>query len=439
MNHQQTQSQSPLDSKDVQSFVIKLINQGETNNTIAESVRQEFGIVTTDDSIRRFRKRHGVQIPGTTRASTNIHGDTGECSTPVTTAPILDDPDAMLRQRGLDPEQWYIDSLKANQWDGPSAEGSTVTYYQTSFTVRRKRPELTLRPVRSDGWRPTAKVTKSVHNVPRLVVVCGDQQAPYHDPDLHRLFCQWLAANRPDEGVELGDLLDFPDISRHPKDPDNIASANDCLQAGYEILRDYVVASPQTNWSYIPGNHDIRLRDFVINHAPELHGLKRVDTEQERGQIVHALEHLLRLDELGMQWIDSHGPYEESQITLSKHLAVRHGWVVRQGSGASALKTLEQTGFSILVGHTHRQSLVHHTIHDINGQATTLLAAEVGCLCRLDNKVVNGNRFPSYTVLPDWQPGFCTATIWPDGKFRIDLAAYVNQTLIWRDQRYDLS
>ena len=49
-------------------------------------------------------------------------------------------------------------------------------------------------------------------------------------------------------------------------------------------------------------------------------------------------------------------------------------------------------------------------------------------MCRLDL---------GYTVAPDWQQGFATATIYPDGTFKLDLATYVNNTLYWRDQRYE--
>jgi hypothetical protein len=81
------------------------------------------------------------------------------------------------------------------------------------------------------------------------------------------------------------------------------------------------------------------------------------------------------------------------------------------------------------VGHTHRQGKVYETSWDINGDPTTLTGVEAGCMCDLNAGYVDAK--------PDWQQGFATATIYPDGKFNIDLATYVNGVLMWRDQRFE--
>ena len=234
--------------------------------------------------------------------------------------------------------------------------------------------------------------------------------------------------------------MDFPDISRHPDDPENTANANECMQVGYDLMRGYVDASPNTQWQWMPGNHDQRLRDYLVKNAPRAYDVKRVDTPESDGEIVNRIQYLLRLDELEWEYIDPHGTYEDGQINLSPNLAVRHGWKVRPRSGETALKTLETLGYSILVGHTHRQAVVHHTFHEIDGQARQLLAAEIGCMCRLDVRGFRDSRdrrFPAYATASNWQRGFATATIYPDGKFRVDLATFVNGVLLWRDQRYE--
>jgi hypothetical protein len=169
-----------------------------------------------------------------------------------------------------------------------------------------------------------------------------------------------------------------------------------------------------------------------------LHGVKRAQIEDgaEEPSVLN-IEYLLRLDELGITYIDPKGKYDLAEVRLSDKLAVRHGWIARQGSGASALETLKHTGYSIVIGHTHRQSMVLKTFYDINDYPKTLTAVEAGCMCRLDTEVNEDGRFwPNYSPLPDWQQGFATAVVWPDGKFRIDLATYVNGELMWRDQRY---
>lgn len=434
-----TQSQSPLDREPLIGFVKELIGKGETNASVVKALwASQHRFETTEKSIRRFRKRHGLEVHNkAANAGYKITGDDAEVTSATHRGHSMDDPDAMLRERGLDPEQWVIESATINEWDGPSAEDGMVTYHQAKLNLRRKRPELQVVAARSDGWkaplrsRPSTKGTK-------LIVVTGDQQAPFHDENLHYLFCGWLEENDPDELVALGDKVDFPDISRHRLDPENTAVVNECIQAGYDLFRGYRLAAPNTRMQFMPGNHDERIRNILLDKpsVQPLYGVKVADTPEEEGPAVLTLPHLLRLDELGIEYVDPQGPYDLAQINLSAKLAVRHGWIARQGSGVSALATLEHLGYSIIVGHTHRQSIIYKTTHDIDSDPTTLTAAEAGCMCRIDQEVRKGRKWPNFTPLPDWQQGFTTVTVHPDGFFRIENATYVNGTLLWRDQQY---
>jgi hypothetical protein len=438
-------TQSPLDQCHVHEYVTELMQDGVTNATVERRLEDELGISTTTDSLRRFRKRHDIQIPGQEKAYTRIKGDDAEAATKpkerarhMSETPVLDDPDTMLLDRGLDPDDWEITSMGVNEWDGPQKDGTVVTYYQAKFTCKRRKPLCDLLPPRVDGPRRKRIVRAPVSNSSQLTVIVGDHQAPFHDRRLHELFCQWLEVNQPDRGVHLGDLMDFPDISRHPDDPDNVAIANECLQSGYDIFRDMTDASPATNWELMPGNHDERLRRYVIEKAPRIHGLKRVDSPDSYGEVVHDISFLMRLDELDIDYVDPRGPYDLAQVELSQNLAVRHGWITSPKGGQAAYKSLEKTGYSILVGHTHRQALVQHSVPEINGQMRQLLAAEIGCMCRVDDvRHEDGRMFPSYTPMADWQMGFATASIWPDGKFHIELATYVNGVLMWSGQRFE--
>ncbi len=432
------QSQSLLDSEPHFSRVKQMVEDGETNATIAREMQ------TTTHSIRRFRNRHGLSaaaINTSKKVSTRVTGDAAEVTTPVTVTdkpyPHMDDPDAMLRERGLDPEHWVIDGATVNEWDGPQSGGSVITYHQAKLNLRRKRPEASLLPARSDGWIAPPKKELN-RGEAQLIVVVGDQQAPFQDDNLHALFCEWLDENRPDRGVSLGDTIDLGDISRHRPDPENYASLNECTQVGYDLLRGYVESSPGTYWEILDGNHDERLRNILLDKPSirPLYGVKRADSPDAPGEEVLTIEHLMRLDELGIKYIKPHGGYSLDQIKLTDKLAVAHGWLATKGSGTSALATLNHLRYSIIVGHTHRQSIVYHTSHDIDDRTSTLVAAEAGCMCRIDQQIVHGRKFPNYTPKPDWQQGFSTVTVHPDGYFKVDNATYVNGTLLWRDQCY---
>jgi hypothetical protein len=440
-----SQSQSPLDREPTFTFIKDAVDKGETNATIVRQLAFQ-GVESSENSIRRFRKRHSLNPAAFDPAFTEIKGDVAEASTGP--QQILDDPDTMLRQRGLDPEEWEITGLRANEYEGPnSADAAAETgeakikYYQTRFNVVRKRALLPF-PTRSDGWvRPKINI-KVDKGKPKTWVVVGDQQAPFHDKKLHQAFLYMLDDTQPHGVINNGDLIDLPDESRHPDDPQNTAAIGECFQGGYDILRDEIDASPNSEFVFLPGNHDVRVYDLLLKDrktAPIATFTRPTAPGEEPESPLVSLPHTLRLDELGVQYVDPHGGYEHGQFKLSKYLAVRHGWVVRKGSGASALGTLESLGYSVIINHTHRQSVVHKTTNDIDGTLSTLTAVEGGCMCRVDINPhpSDGRRFPSYATNPDWQQGFVTATVYPDGYFTIDRAIYINGNLLYRDKRYN--
>lgn len=372
--------------------------------------------------------KQGFNPPQTqTRPLPKVEEDETEVTSDVSPElPDLSDPNSLLRERGLDPDDWLVTNLKLNEWDGPTGEPCK----QLTVHLKRRVESYFLQPAyEPDGYKAPAK--SPFKSDGRLVVFVGDQQAPHHNPRLHNLFCSWLVENQPTHGVLMGDTVDFPDISRHPQNPEWDHSAQECINIGYTLLRDYVQSSTDTRWVKLMGNHDERIRTRLLNYFTNLYGLRRADLpgeEQEAPAL--CVSNLLRLDALGIDFIQPAGSYEHAQAQVSKYLAARHGWLAKKGSGTSALSTLEHLGYSIVVGHTHRQSLVHKTTHDIDGKPSTLAAAETGCMCQIEDGL-------GYSVAPDWQNGFATAEVWEDGTFKIDLATYANDRLYWRNQRYD--
>jgi len=177
------------------------------------------------------------------------------------------------------------------------------------------------------------------------------------------------------------------------------------------------------------GNHEDRLRNATLDHLAGVHGLTQgAGQGEDRGHPVLSIRHLLRLDELDVELGDENGEYAHDQVQVTPELAARHGWIARKGSGASALATIDHLRYSVVIGHTHRQSIVHHTAHSIDGKPKTLLGAEAGTLAKVQGGL-------GYAVAPDWQPGFATAQVWDDGQFKLDLATWVNGRLLWRDWR----
>lgn len=166
------------------------------------------------------------------------------------------------------------------------------------------------------------------------------------------------------------------------------------------------------------------MRDYQLSRAADLYGVTAAEIEAELPAAL-SLRSLLHLDALGIQWHGSDSDYEHAQIDISNDLAARHGFI----TGAnSALKTVDKLGLSVVVGHTHRQVITYAT-EQRRRETLTMFCVEAGCMCKIEGGlgyVVNGN----------WQNGWATATVWPDGSFNVDHATYRNGAVTWRDQRY---
>lgn len=325
----------------------------------------------------------------------------------------------LLRSRNLNPDDWVVVRCRVNQW---------ADYQQLRVDLEPTAGMVI--PARVEGWlAPPVKPRQRAQGEPELVAFFGDHHVPFHDVDLHGAVLAWLAEHKPDRAIILGDLLDFDAVSRHRKTPEWSSTLQDTIDQGYGLLRSYIQASPNTAWSMLDGNHEDRLRKAVLDYLFATYGLRRAQPDANDRPVL-SVPFLLRLDELGVDWIEGDsGSYESGQVNVTSELAARHGWIATKGSGASALKTIDHLRYSVIVGHTHRQSIVFHTAHSIDGDPRTLLGCEAGTLA-----TVRGGL--SYVQAPDWQAGFATATIWPGGQFNVQLAQWVDSMLLWRDWSY---
>lgn len=260
-----------------------------------------------------------------------------------------------------------------------------------------------------------------------MVVLCGDQHAPYHDAGLHEAFLSFLADTRPDELILLGDGGDFPTISRHRDNPAWSATPQECVDAMFEVYAEYREAAPNARFRALKGNHDIRLETELLNRAERMYGVRPAVIEGEEEPAL-SLKRLLHLDKLHIELVEPENGdnYEHAQVKVSEHLGARHGWLTGE---KGAERSLERLGHSCVFGHTHHQRLIHRTLYDIDRRPRVVVGVEAGCM----SQVVGGL---GYSVNANWQAGFATASVWPDGTFKVDLATWADSQLYWRDRRY---
>lgn len=387
--------------------------------------------------ISEWRSRLGIptlrpgprSIKGSTRDGR--HSETPGVSIRGDEAIVISEPstntlnvEELLIERGLEPDDWEVERVVVNEWSalaGRDEEG-------TPIVVKMKQLKAYLRKKVAIEWifpatevavrhKPTAP---SGETDLRLVVVCGDQQAPYQDAALHAAFLRWLAEVQPDVAVTCGDTADFPTISKYRDRPRWSASVQECLDTAFKLLSDYRDASPETHWSKLRGNHDARLESELLLRAERMFGVRPAEVPgAETGPHALSLRRLLHLDQLGIELVgDEEDSWEYGEVRLSDLVAVRH----------KPPKQVARLNSSIMAGDSHRQSIRFETGYS-HGEPRTLALVEVGTLARIREGL-------GYTVEPNWQQGFATASINAEGEGVFDLAIWRSGKLMWRGEQW---
>ena len=145
---------------------------------------------------------------------------------------------------------------------------------------------------------------------------------------------------------------------------------------------------------YLEGNHEFRLRRYVINNTLENYQLRPANRPDDPPAL--SVENLLGLKGLGIQY---HSPYPEGRIWLNDNASVSHGELIRPKSGATVQAILQNSRSTEFVGHVHRAESAFKTVHPRKG-AVTYGAVSLGTIARVDGYV------PANKMRQNWQQGF---------------------------------
>lgn len=107
----------------------------------------------------------------------------------------------------------------------------------------------------------------------QLAVIANDFQVPFHDPKALLLFRLFLRRERPDWLILDGDFQDFWEISSYDHTLRMGKEFKDEIDIGRRILRSFRRSLPHARITWIEGNHEFRLRKYLIQNARELYGL----------------------------------------------------------------------------------------------------------------------------------------------------------------------
>jgi predicted phosphodiesterase len=249
----------------------------------------------------------------------------------------------------------------------------------------------------------------------QLVVVANDFQVPHHDERALGLFKLFLRREKPDWLILNGDFQDFFEISTFDQTPRAGKAFLDEIAIGRKILKGVRRILPRARVTWLEGNHEFRLRRYLIRNAKELYGLEALTVPQ-----------LFGLRELGIEYVacpPGVSKFTDNFIRVG-NLYVGHWDTVAKQGGYAAKGLVEEKGVSLLQGHTHRFGA--HARTTVDGRV--LLGVENFCMCR---------RAASYAARPNWQLGFSVVYLDPrSGRFHWYPVLIGRQGFVWSGRTY---
>jgi hypothetical protein len=233
---------------------------------------------------------------------------------------------------------------------------------------------------------------------------------PFHDEQAIDVALQITAVVQPDLVLWLGDYLDLAEFSHFEQEPAFARSTQAAIDYGHALLAKVGALVPGARQVLLEGNHDRRLQKHVTANAMAAFGLRQACGDWP----VLSVPHLLRLDELGVEYV---GGYPAGEYWVSDRLRAIHGVIVRNG-GSTARAVAGAESVSTLFGHIHRIETGYATVRTRAG-GQTRVAHSPGCLCRIDGAVPSTKGSTTLDERPvqsweNWQQGL-TVVSYRDG------------------------
>jgi predicted phosphodiesterase len=251
------------------------------------------------------------------------------------------------------------------------------------------------------------KIEKSM----KIAIVLPDIHVPYHDEKAINLVLKYVKDVKPDKIIQLGDFYDTFGISKYDKDPNRVDTLQQEIDTGYKLWKDIKRASPKSELVMLEGNHEARLRAFLMKNP----GVYSLDALKPKN--------LFKLDELKVKWIPQEETYKINNSLVVIHGHNAGGGKLSQHSAYSAKNTLEKWGnVSGIMGHGHRLGMSCKTLHD----GSVVQWYEAGHLA---------NPHPDYMKNPNWQQGFIIVR-YTNNRFHIAAVPITNYKMMVDGKMY---
>lgn len=202
----------------------------------------------------------------------------------------------------------------------------------------------------------------------KTTLVVPDIQYPYHDALMLSKIVKVVKDIQPAAIFQIGDGIDFPQVSRWTKGTagEYAPTLQKHIDGFKGVLAEFRDAAPKAKITWLEGNHDLRIKEFVRSYAAPLTTLRALE-----------VENLFGLTELGIEYVK--GP-----VNVSSNTYAVHG---HESGGYSALPQAWETKFvkrygsdkNIIFGHTHQPYLLSRA-YGFDGKVTPRFTMNVGSI-----------------------------------------------------------
>lgn len=203
----------------------------------------------------------------------------------------------------------------------------------------------------------------------KTTFILSDTQYPYHDKLMLKKMVKVVKDLQPDHIFSIGDLIDFPQISRWTKG--SAGEYVDTLQEHIDGARTSVLeplreAAPAAKFSWLEANHEVRIKDFVGKYAYPLTSLRAL-----------SMENLFNLDELNIQYVK--GPVNIGTNVYALHGHEPGGYVSNIAAWDAKLAKRYGSDKSYVMGHSHQPGISTRA-YGFNGKVSPRFTMNVGSI-----------------------------------------------------------
>lgn len=209
---------------------------------------------------------------------------------------------------------------------------------------------------------------------------------PFHDTSAMNLFVAVCELYQPDDIDILGDFIDLPSQSRWAQEAGFARTTQRAIDTAYHFLARLRAACPDATVTIIEGNHDKRMQSYIETNALAAYGLRQASVPE--GWPVMSLPFLLRLNELGIEYVDA---YPAATKWDNENVRNIHGTKANSKGSTTSQYVHEIPNVSTWAGHTHRPEITWKNSLGAGGQSIVSYSANPGCLCRTDGAVPSVN------------------------------------------------